>query len=32
LIVMTNSDSGGRLSNEILAAVAREYGWPDFGR
>jgi CubicO group peptidase (beta-lactamase class C family) len=30
LIVMTNSDSGGRLANEILAAVAREYGWPDF--
>ena len=30
LVVMTNSDSGGRLASEILATVAREYGWPDF--
>jgi CubicO group peptidase (beta-lactamase class C family) len=32
LVVMTNSDSGGRLANDIMAAVAREYGWPDFQR
>jgi CubicO group peptidase (beta-lactamase class C family) len=30
LVVMTNSDSGGRLASEILATVAREYAWPDF--
>ncbi len=30
LVVMTNSDSGARLANEILVAVAREYNWPDF--
>ena len=29
-IVMTNSDNGGPLLNEILRAVAREYGWPDY--
>ncbi|HUJ93451.1 MAG TPA: serine hydrolase [Candidatus Bathyarchaeia archaeon] len=28
--VMTNSDSGGSLYPEILRAVAKEYGWPDF--
>src|SRR5580658_7508815 len=29
LAVMTNSDSGGELTQEIFRAVAREYGWPD---
>jgi CubicO group peptidase (beta-lactamase class C family) len=28
--VMTNSDSGSRLASEILRAISREYGWPDF--
>lgn len=28
--VMTNSDSGGELSEEIFRAVAKEYGWPDY--
>jgi CubicO group peptidase (beta-lactamase class C family) len=28
--VMTNSDSGGELTEEIFRAVAKEYGWPDF--
>jgi CubicO group peptidase (beta-lactamase class C family) len=28
--VMTNSDSGGELTEEIFRAVAREYGWPDY--
>jgi CubicO group peptidase (beta-lactamase class C family) len=27
--VMTNSDSGGELYQEIYRAVAKEYGWPD---
>jgi CubicO group peptidase (beta-lactamase class C family) len=26
-VVMTNSDGGGSLADEILRAVAREYGW-----
>ena len=25
---MTNSDSGGRIANEIILTVADEYGWP----
>jgi CubicO group peptidase (beta-lactamase class C family) len=29
LAVMTNSDSGGELTQEIFRAVAKEYGWPD---
>ncbi len=29
-VVMTNSDSGGELTNELFRAVAREYGWPDY--
>lgn len=28
--VMTNSDSGGELTEEIYRAVAKEYAWPDF--
>ncbi len=28
--VMTNSDSGGELYQEIYRAVAKEYGWPDY--
>ena len=28
--VMTNSDSGGELTEEIFRSVAKEYGWPDF--
>jgi CubicO group peptidase (beta-lactamase class C family) len=28
--VMTNSDSGGELAQEIFRAVAKEYGWPDY--
>ena len=30
LAVMTNSDSGGELTEEIYRSVAKEYGWPDF--
>jgi CubicO group peptidase (beta-lactamase class C family) len=30
VVVMTNGDRGGGLANEILAAIAAEYGWPDF--
>jgi CubicO group peptidase (beta-lactamase class C family) len=29
-VVMTNSDSGGELTEEIFRAVAKEYGWPDY--
>jgi CubicO group peptidase (beta-lactamase class C family) len=28
--VMTNSDSGGELAEEIFRSVAKEYNWPDF--
>jgi CubicO group peptidase (beta-lactamase class C family) len=28
--VMTNSDSGGELTEEVFRAVAKEYGWPDY--
>jgi CubicO group peptidase (beta-lactamase class C family) len=28
--VMTNSDNGSELSNEILRAIARQYGWPGY--
>lgn len=30
LAVMTNSDSGGELTEEIYRSVAKEYAWPDF--
>jgi Domain of unknown function (DUF3471)/Beta-lactamase len=30
LVVMTNSDSGEFLIQELLRAVAKEYSWPDF--
>ncbi len=30
LAVVTNSDSGGQLTEEIYRAVAKEYAWPDF--
>ncbi len=29
-VVMTNSDSGGQLCDEVLNAVAFVYGWPDY--
>lgn len=29
VVVMSNSDTGSELNNEILRAVAHEYGWPD---
>lgn len=29
-VVMTNSDAGSRLVNEIIHAIARAYGWPGF--
>lgn len=29
-VVMTNSDNGGGLAQEILLAVAKEYGWPEY--
>jgi CubicO group peptidase (beta-lactamase class C family) len=29
-VVMMNGDRGSGLFNEILRAVAREYGWPDY--
>jgi len=29
-VVMTNADRGAQLGQEILRAVAREYGWPDY--
>jgi CubicO group peptidase (beta-lactamase class C family) len=31
-VVMTNSDTGGPLVSQVLEAIAREYGWPGFGR
>jgi len=30
VVVMTNSDTGGPLTREILRSVAREYGWENF--
>jgi len=30
LVVMTNSDGGEFLIQELLRAVAKEYSWPDF--
>ena len=29
-IVMTNSDNGAELVQEIVRSIAREYGWPDY--
>jgi CubicO group peptidase (beta-lactamase class C family) len=29
-VVMTNSDRGGRVGQELLRAIASEYGWPDY--
>lgn len=29
-VVMTNSDAGGPIAAEMVAAVAREYGWPGY--
>ena len=29
-VIMTNGEGGGPLSQEILRAIAREYGWPDY--
>lgn len=29
--IMTNSDSGGEVTAELLRAIAKEYAWPDFG-
>jgi CubicO group peptidase (beta-lactamase class C family) len=29
-VVMTNSDNGGPLIEEILRTIAHEYGWPDY--
>ncbi|MBS0632694.1 MAG: beta-lactamase family protein [Verrucomicrobia bacterium] len=29
-IVMTNGDNGGLLAIELMRAIAKEYGWPDF--
>lgn len=30
LIVLTNSDNGGLLADEIVRAVSAAYGWPDY--
>ena len=29
-VVMTNSDRGGELINEVMSGIAREYHWPDY--
>jgi CubicO group peptidase (beta-lactamase class C family) len=29
-VVMTNSDNGGRLAEEVLRALSAEYGWPNY--
>jgi len=29
-VVMTNSDRGGILTNEVMHSIAAEYGWPDW--
>ncbi len=29
-VVMTNGDRGSGVASEILRAIAREYGWPDY--
>lgn len=30
VVVMTNSDSGAALIDELLCSIAAEYGWPEF--
>jgi len=30
VVIMTNGDQGWNLLNEILRAISKEYGWPDF--
>jgi CubicO group peptidase (beta-lactamase class C family) len=30
VVIMTNSDRGDRLTNEIMRSIAKEYGWQDF--
>ncbi|HEV8357034.1 MAG TPA: serine hydrolase domain-containing protein [Gemmatimonadales bacterium] len=30
--VMTNADDGSAVTDEILMALAAEYGWPDYGQ
>ncbi len=30
LVVMTNSDNGGLLADELLRGVSAAYGWPDY--
>ncbi len=30
VVIMTNSDAGGDLYQEVLTSLAREYGWPDY--
>ncbi|MDF1502780.1 serine hydrolase domain-containing protein [Roseisolibacter sp. H3M3-2] len=32
LAVMTNSDLGATVASELIAAVAREYGWPGYAQ
>jgi CubicO group peptidase (beta-lactamase class C family) len=29
-VIMTDSDNGGEVQQEILGSIARVYGWPDF--
>jgi CubicO group peptidase (beta-lactamase class C family) len=30
VVIMTNSDSGGQLADEIVRAIAKEYAWPNY--
>jgi hypothetical protein len=30
VVAMTNGDNGAQLAQELLAAIAATYGWPDF--
>jgi CubicO group peptidase (beta-lactamase class C family) len=30
VVVMTNSDNGREVAEQVIAAIAYEYGWPDF--
>lgn len=30
-VIMTNSDTGGRLAAEVLGTIGAEYGWPGVG-
>lgn len=30
VVVMTNSDNGAALIDELLSSIAAEYGWPEF--